>query len=368
MSSDKLRLLLYVFLLMLGSCHYRGGQFSKELKMADSMMEEHPDTALYVLQKIAEPGVMSAEEYAVYCLLCTQAEDLTGIAHTSDKMITVAVDYFKDTDNLPLKSKAYYYMARVKEDLGHNDEAEQSYLLALSAIEKTRNYKQTGHIYSRIGEFYLRQGKYNEAYSMQQKSYNNYLLAGKDEEVFPWYLIAVAFAITGGLFFFLVRYRSKLKQEKQLISKQEKQLNTTRQTLQTQKTELTLLKKELRTMKKTVYNAADVVKKVQSFNNLSVVSKEKPTLTEQEWNSYLTVLDETFGFVSHLRQTYHKLTDIDIRICALVREGISNVHISSLMGMTPETLARRQQRIRAEKMGQTGAPVSLEVLLRNISA
>ncbi|NDV59512.1 tetratricopeptide repeat protein [Bacteroides sp. 519] len=367
MGTNNLKILLYFFLFILGSACHSSGPVKRELALADSLMEENPDTAMYLLQTIVNPEIMSEEEYAIYCLLTTQAADLTNVSHTSDELITVAVNHFKSSNNLTLRAKSHYYMARVKEDMQEPIPAEEHYLLAATAMEKTKDYKQTGAIYTHISEFYLQAGRYEDSHAMQQKAYNNYLLAAREERNLSPFIIFLPIVIISILLFFLIRYQLFLRKEKKHLEKQEKQLSTARVTIETQRTELNHLKRELKAVQKNIYNSSGIVQKVRMFNNIPVTSKEKPTLTELEWNQYLNILDETFGFVSSLRKSYHKLTDIDIRICALLREGISTAHISTVMSMTPDTLSRRMQRIKSEKMNKAKSPYSLDVILQDTS-
>lgn len=366
MGTGNLKILVYFLLLLLGSACHSSGPVKRELALADSLMEENPDTAMYLLQTIANPEIMSDEEYAMYCLLKTQAADLTKLPHTSDEMITVAVNHFKTSNDMVLKAKSYYYMARVKEDMNDITEAENYYLLAASIMDKTRNYRQTGNMYNSISAFYLKVNQYEKSHDMQQKAYNNFLLAQREERNISPFIVLLPVVIICVLLFFLIRFQLISRKEKLKQEKQEKQLNTARLTIETQRTELNHLKREVKSMKKSIYNSSGVVKKVQMFNNIHVVSKEKPTLTEHEWNVYLNTLDDTFGFVTSLKKSYHKLTDIDIRICALLREGISTGHISTIMNMTPDTLSRRMQRIKSEKMNQGKYEYSLQMILQGI--
>jgi hypothetical protein len=366
MGTNNLRILPYFFLLLLWSACHSSGPVKRELALADSLMEENPDTAMYLLQTIASPEIMSEEEYAIYCLLTTQAADLTNKPHTSDELISIAVNHFENSNDAVLQAKSYFYMGRVKEDMGSTDLAEENYLLAAASMEKTRNYKQTGAIYNRISSFYLKTGKYEESHAMQQKAYNNYLLAAREERnISPIIFILPVLVITI-LLLFLIRYQIISQKEKRKLEKQEKAITSAKLTIETQKKELNHLKRELKSMRKSVYNSSEIVKKIQKFNSISITSKEKPTLTDQEWNSYLDTLEENFGFVSSLKNTHHKLTDIDIRICALLREGISTVLISTIMNMTPDTLSRRMQRIKSEKMNYSKSPQSLDMILRSI--
>lgn len=365
MKTGNLKLLFYLFLLSLAACHPSGSKM-KELKMANSMMEEHPDTALYILQRIPEPTKMHNEEYATYCLLRTQAEDMNGVTHTSDKMISVALEYFKDQDNPLLKAKAYYYYARVKEDLGQETAAEENYLKALSVLESTHEYIQTGIVYSKLSDFYLRSERYEEALDVQKKAYNNFLLANNQKSSSYYITVALSILVILSLLIVIFRYRLRFNKQEKQVGKQERQINAAKQTIVEQKAELADLRKEIKVMKKSLYNNSEIVRKLHAINDKPISPKEKPSLSETEWVSYLNVLEESCGFITHLRQAYPRLTDTDIRICALLKEGMTTINISSIMNMTMDALAKRIQRIKNDKMNSGGQNASLEVLLRAV--
>lgn len=366
MGSDKLKILPFLFLILLASACHKSGPVNRELRLADSIMEENPDTAMYVLQRISNPEIMPADEYAMYCLLTTQAADLNKVPHTSDKLISFAVTQFGESSDKVLKAKANYYMARVQEDMGNTAEAEKYYLLAIATLEKTGEYKQTGMFYNTLSELYQNNGKYSESREAQQKAYNNHLLAVKQENQLHPAFIILPILLVGVLLVFLIRYQLMLGKEKKLLHGQEKKLISAQQIIEKQRTELTLLKREISSIKKSFYHSSSIMEKIKKFNDIPVTSKEKPFLTEQEWGSFLEILDETYGFVTSLRQSYHKLTDVDVRICALLREGVSTLNISILMNMTPETLGKRIQRIRNDKMNQGKSNRPLELILKGM--
>lgn len=366
MGSDKLKILPFLFLILLASACHKSGPVNRELRLADSIMEENPDTAMYVLQRISNPEVMPADEYAMYCLLTTQAADMNKVQHTSDELISFAVKHFSESSDNSLKAKANYYMARVQEDLGNTAEAEKYYLLAISTLERTKEYKQTGMFYTTLSELYQNNSKFTESRDAQQKAYNNYLLAVKQENQLHPAFIVLPVLLIGILLVFLIRYQLIIGKEKKLLHGQEKKLVSAQQVIEKQRTELTHLKKEISSIKKSLYNSSPIMKKIKKFNDIPVTSKEKPVLTEQEWSNFLEILDDTYGFVTSLRQSYHKLTDVDVRICALLREGVSTLNISTLMNMTPETLSRRIQRIRNDKMNQGKSSRPLELILKGM--
>lgn len=365
MEKNYLKSLLYLFILSLVACHPEGSSV-KELQMARSMMEEHPDTALYILERIALTDEMGEEEYATYCLLRVKAQEMNGVRHTSDSGITAAVTFFTRQDKPLQTGQSLYLQGRVYEDMGKDSLAESAYRRALTYTERIKEYRMTERVYTRLSSLCYSQQRYDEAFDMQKLAYNNRLLADNEKNNPSWLWMALPVLIGLALLLSIRHYRKRCVEQREFVVKQERQLATSKQVIAEQKFELAELRKEVKSMKRSLYECSEIVAKVRHVNTLSLTSKEKPVLTELEWGAFLNVLDDTFGFPTYLNQHYPKLSDIDIRICALLREGILSVHIASLMGMTPETLTKRMQRIKNEKMGMGGQNSSLELILRGM--
>ena len=363
MKIGDLKILLYLFLLSLAACH-PDRSMTRELDLANSVIEEEPDTALYMLQRIAAPGKLSGEQYATYCLLRTQAEDENNIRHTSDSMISIAVNYFTNGNDSLLKAKSYYYLGRVNEDMGKDSLAAKNYMLALLTVEKTDNYRMTGQICIRLSELYRRLHLYDQALEMQKKAYGNYLLADNQENKFPLYLLITSCVLSIVLlttFFIFFRY---YRRQQKLSGKREKQLSTAHQTISEQKIELTILKKDVSALQKAVYDNSEIICKIRRLNEKTLSSKEKISLNESEWNLFLCTLEQSCAFISRLKKCYPRLTDDDIRICALLKEGVTNINIGSIMNMTSDTLNRRMLRIKSDKMNMGEQRASLENIIR----
>lgn len=326
---NNLKLLLYLFMFFLTVACYPNRPHIKEIEVAYSMTEEHPDTAIYMLQQINDTQHISEKDYATYQLLLT------------------------------------YHQARKSESQGDISLSEENYLKAITVAENAKDYKFTGLIYTRLSELYKRTGDFQKALDTQQKAHVNYLLANNQENSSLWHWL-VSTGILIILCATLYYYRLKNKTLRKQMEKQDKQLNTTHKTISEQKLELINLRKDLKATREHIYNHAEAIQKVRAFNNLPAVSREKPTLSEQDWNNYLSLLEDNYGFVSSLRKTYPRLTDVDIRICALMKERIMAAHISSVMNMMPDTLNKRIQRIKNEKMNLSGSGASLEVILHGL--
>ena len=365
MNTKSLRILFYLFALSLVACH-PDKALNREIDIARSIVEEEPDTALCILQRISEPQKLTGKEYAMYCLVRTQAEDNNHQRHTSDTTIKVATDYFGKSNEPELAALSYFYLGRVHEDMDNDLIAERHYQTALAFIKQTGDYKRTAMIYNRLSGLYQRMHRFDEAIEMQKQAYSNQLLAENGRtDTYPLPLILLVSALMIGCLFVMYLYRIQLTKERKKISAQNALLNKTQQTASEQKIEIISLKKDISSLQKALYNSTQVVTKIRNFNEAGYSPKNKPSLTEQEWHHFLGLLDNTFGFISRLKENYPKLTDDDLRVCALLKEGVLAAHISTILNMTSEALTRRMQRIKSEKIGLGEQKASLETIIKS---
>lgn len=153
-----------------------------ELVRAESLMYDHPDSALMLLDSMAP--LSEPYQNALWSLLVVQARDKNYIKHTSDSLINVAYDYFISRDNLLLRALVLNYEGRVNEDLGEMEKATEFYLRAGDEVLKTEDYDLGNLIYSNLGMIYTRRGLNKEslsffqrAYEMAKLSHDNYSIA-----------------------------------------------------------------------------------------------------------------------------------------------------------------------------------------------
>lgn len=137
---------------------------------AEKIIEEQPDSALSILNKIENVNQLSEKDHATYCLLLTQAQDLNYITHTSDSLIKIAATYFEKNKDMHKASLSYYYMGRVNTDLHDALKAQEFYLKALEIGEKTNNYHLLAKICNNLGTLYNYQDIYDMALPMQKKA------------------------------------------------------------------------------------------------------------------------------------------------------------------------------------------------------
>lgn len=127
-----------------------------ELVHAESVMFDHPDSALHILESMPMPSARSNKEnHALWCLLTSQAKVKLIMKISSDSLVRIAYDYYKSTNNARRKAMSALYMGDINYDLGNIEEAMQYYLEGKTEVEKTVDYKTGYLIMSSLGKLYL---------------------------------------------------------------------------------------------------------------------------------------------------------------------------------------------------------------------
>lgn len=127
-----------------------------ELVHAESVMFDHPDSALHILEDMPMPSARrDKENHALWCLLVTQAQYKQVMKIPSDSLVRIAYDYYKPTDNARRKAMSALYMGNINYELGNIEEAMRYYLEGKTEVEKTDDYKTGYLIMSSLGELYL---------------------------------------------------------------------------------------------------------------------------------------------------------------------------------------------------------------------
>jgi len=124
---------------------------------AESFMDVYPDSAFLLLKNILKPEKLSAEEYATWCLLMTQARDKNYMEHTSDSMINVAVKYFERHKDPKRLAWSYYYSGIISNELGEHVQSQLAFLKARSVALEIDEPKLLGRIYENLLNLYERQ-------------------------------------------------------------------------------------------------------------------------------------------------------------------------------------------------------------------
>ena len=108
------------------------------LNHAESIMEEHPDSALSILSKVDKDSISSKKELARYSLLMSMALDKNYIDTTSFDVLQPAIDYYLDKEkgSVNERLRTLYYQGRIYQNMGDENNAMTSFIRA-SETEKT---------------------------------------------------------------------------------------------------------------------------------------------------------------------------------------------------------------------------------------
>lgn len=98
------------------------------LKEAEKVMNEFPDSALTILCSIDKSQLNTKAERAIYALLMSQALDKNYIDTTSFNILQPAIDYFLRKGSADEKLRTYYYQGRIYQNRENNDSAMQSFM------------------------------------------------------------------------------------------------------------------------------------------------------------------------------------------------------------------------------------------------
>jgi len=137
---------------MLTSCHHSSTSLlSAELAQVESIMNEHPDSALHLLQGMTPP----ADELnrATWALFITQAKYKLFMTQ-SDSLLNTAFPYFMEKGDAQRRAMVLYYRAALYREENKMEEAQEYYLKAIDEIEKTEDYLLAYLIHAGLGHIY----------------------------------------------------------------------------------------------------------------------------------------------------------------------------------------------------------------------
>lgn len=139
---------------------------------AESLMEDHPDSALTILKGIEKSSLSSKEEQARYALLMSMALDKNFIDTTSFDVLQPAIDYYLEKGNPTEILRTYYYQGRIFQNREDRDNALNSFIKGIDVSTESNDSLCIARTLVAQG------GLYNEFYDLD--SYINcYLKAAK---------------------------------------------------------------------------------------------------------------------------------------------------------------------------------------------
>ena len=142
-----------ILILCIVSCNNRSHHW-ETLMQVETFIEERPDSALAVLEQINKAELSSKEEKAKHALLLSIALDKNYIDLTTDSIINIAVQYYKNTKQFENYFSSLYYLARVQYNAGNSVTAIYTLTQAEDFIPYVNNKYKQALLYSFKGAIY----------------------------------------------------------------------------------------------------------------------------------------------------------------------------------------------------------------------
>ena len=145
--------ILSALLLLLAACS--GGEGGRALLRAEALMEQHPDSALAILDTISPSSLTSDASRAKYALLLTQAQTKTYQTVLNDSLISIALNYYADSSDSRDKMLSHYYYGQVKFNSGDYAACILHLFKALEEAEKLHEPFWLGMINRMLSDSYM---------------------------------------------------------------------------------------------------------------------------------------------------------------------------------------------------------------------
>ena len=170
MKTRILILIFICFLFLITSCQQQYVKVEPILQKAETLIEQHPDSALVLLEEIPNPQSLKKSLYYRYSLLQLQAKDKSYQDITSDTLLFDIQKYYEKKNDLEKAALASFYCGRVRQEQGRYEEALEIYLDAEKYLNQRHNDNLKGLVQSAIGSIYYKQ-------FLKDKAINHYKLA-----------------------------------------------------------------------------------------------------------------------------------------------------------------------------------------------
>ena len=144
----------------------------EELDWAEAVMEEHPDSALALLDTLDRSRLTTREARARHALLYSQALDKNYIELTTDSIIRPAAQYYARHGKPNDRLKAQYYLGCIFRNSGDWEQAIEHFVNAEEYVDRATDWQAVGRLYS------AKRAIYADIYDFE-KSYRDALLSAE---------------------------------------------------------------------------------------------------------------------------------------------------------------------------------------------
>ncbi|MFA6767828.1 MAG: hypothetical protein WCR86_05350 [Parabacteroides sp.] len=317
-------------------CHYTSHQSASLLHCADSLMESRPDSSLAILKHISSPKKLPKRDYALWCLLITQACEKSGMKPKSDSLINAAVEYFSKTNDITRKAQAYYLWGKV----GSSYNKERLLYEYRQQIQHTKNRLVILSIVLVLLTIvfffaYFHIKKKSEMYKITLEKIMNQLKSlNKTGMQFKAQIEALSKEYA-----FYSDEQKKIQQEKDRLSKAKEE--ALRRMLSVS---------EENNQQLATYKAWYIAELEENDYLQDIIKREHLSKwNKAEWDEFMINFNKVFHQFAYRMEESYALTERELRICCLIKLGLKTSKIAEVFDLENDTISRIKGEIRDVK-------------------
>ncbi|MBV5282749.1 MAG: hypothetical protein JZU53_10005 [Paludibacter sp.] len=159
-----------------------------ELKIVEKIMEEHPDSALQILQKLPPEKYSSDASRALFGILLFQALDKNYLPLQPDSLINFSIDYYLKQKDEKYLAIAYFYKGRKLYSQKEYEKATKEFLSSIENCTNNTNNLLLGKNYSDLAAISFMQKENIEARKKYLKASSIFNKAKRPEFVLNEFL------------------------------------------------------------------------------------------------------------------------------------------------------------------------------------
>lgn len=173
MKREKNILFILTILLLLActACDRSARHVTEHLSQAEELIWAAPDSALHILKSISTSRHLTGKEQADYALLLSLAQYRCYIPVSSDSLINLAIEYYKDKNDADKKGAAFYVKGCILEEYTKDiPNALLAYKEAEMCIPDMNEKRYVARIYSSLGYINKKSFHFEPAKEYYQKA------------------------------------------------------------------------------------------------------------------------------------------------------------------------------------------------------
>ena len=173
MKREKNILFILTILLLLActACYRSTRHVIEHLSQAEGLIWAAPDSALHILESISTSRHLTGKEQADYALLLSLAQYRCYIPVSSDSLINLAIEYYKDKNDADKKGAAFYVKGCILEEYTKDiPNALLAYKEAEMCIPDMNEKRYVARIYSSLGYINKKSFHFDPAKEYYQKA------------------------------------------------------------------------------------------------------------------------------------------------------------------------------------------------------